>query len=284
MTIRDKLGEGERSLTGASCEELANAAALIVALAFDPEAVAETKRRAAEQPPEPGTPGNGDVPPEPAPAPVTGPPPAAPLRPSALVEPSPPPVAPRPPPVLPPQPPRQVWFSAGARVGFDVGSLPSASFLAGGVLGVRYYPVAARVRGRYHLPVEESLEARPGTGGRFDLWALTPAFCLTPWWTAEDGRRSAGDVALDVCAQVDIGSMAGSGFGVRNPGEGTALWVTPGLSAYLEATAWRWVSLGFDLGLGFPAIRPDFVLDAVGVVHAAGPVVGSGAVEIMTVF
>jgi hypothetical protein len=81
-------GDGERILHAPSCEELAGAAALIVALGFDPAAVAAQAERAALSPPSPATAADraptppakrAAAPPRPQPPPATpraAPPPA----------------------------------------------------------------------------------------------------------------------------------------------------------------------------------------------------------------
>jgi hypothetical protein len=267
LSITDEHGTGERRVTGATCKEAGDAAALIIALAFDPKAVEATM--AAGTP----TPAPAPAPaPEPAPAPVP-----------VVVPPSRPP----PPPLPwtpPPEPEEKLWLSAGVTAGGDIGSLPATAFGLGATVGLRYRPVAAQVRFRYLFSVDATDSPRDGKGGHFDLWTVTPRFCLTPWTSAAPGKRALGDLALDGCVEVDLGQMRGEGTGVLNGREGDALWVAPAAAVDLELTLLPWLGARLDLSLGVPALRPRFVLDALGVVHTASPVTGRGAVEIIAVF
>src|SRR5260221_4610626 len=76
---------GERSIQGASCEELASAGALIIALAIDPQAVAEHSAAATTAAAEASTTGGeaavGEAPPPPPPEATTRPPPPPPTTP-----------------------------------------------------------------------------------------------------------------------------------------------------------------------------------------------------------
>ncbi len=276
MVIHDDAGEGEREISATTCGELADAAALIVALAFDPAAVAETRRRETTPPapaamptPEPPAPA---APPAPEPAPLRPPPPATP---TTLT----------PPPVAPPGPiaeTQRVWFSVAPRIDFDAGTLPGVSLGVGGSLAVRWYPILARIRAGYFLPQSETLAG--DKGGELDLWVVAAGMCGTPFHTATLGRRRPLDFALDGCVELEVGEMRGEGFGVRNPGSGATPWVCP------QAQLWGALTLAEPLtaralvGVGVPVLRPEFVLREVGVVHTASPVVGRLGLEIAAEF
>jgi hypothetical protein len=275
MVIRDDSGSGERRVAGATCGEVGNAAALIIALAFDPKAVEATMAAGDAGAPQPLP-----EPPPPLPQPLPPPPPRPPPPPSPLPPPPPPSFVPW----TPPPEREPLWLSLGAVAGVDLGSLPAPAFALGASLGLRWHPIAAQARFRYLFSADETEATRPGTGGSFELWSVTPRFCLTPWRSGGAGKRHLGDLALDGCVEVDLGQMRGEGFGVRNPGEGSALWIAPAAAVDLELTLLSWLGARVDLSLGVPVLRPRFVLDAVGVVHTASPVTGRGALEIVAVF
>ncbi len=277
MVIRDNDGEGERSIEGKSCQELADAAALIIALAFDAEAVVETKRREAEaRSPSPMT----APPPSSTAAPPPSPVAARPLSPTALGWPEiPSSYVPRP----PPPSGKRVWVSIAPSLNFDVGTLPGVTLAVGGSAALRWYPIVARLRGSYFFPRTATLDPR-SVGGDFDMWALAPGICATPFHTAAYGRRRTFDVALDGCVEVELGKMRGEGFGVRNPGSGSTVWVTPHAQVWGALTLADPLSTRAMIGVGVPVRRPDFVLQQVGVVHVASPVVGRAGLEIALIF
>jgi len=270
LTTRDARGSGERTVEGASCAEVANATALVIAIAFDPERVAEVQRRESEPPvvaPQPAAP--AEPPPAPAPPP---PPPPQPAR---------PPPSPRP---IVEAPHERVWFSLAAGVSGDVGSLPSPAFGVGGAVAVSYHPVGGRVRAFYFLPSSETLPERPTAGGDFDLWAVAISFCLVPWRSAEPGTRELGDLHFELCPGLELGQMRGRGFGVSRPDEGAALWLGPRGDAALRVTLHRYVGLRAEIGALAPLARPEFVLENVGVVYRASAAVGRASLDVEVVF
>jgi len=196
-----------------------------------------------------------------------------------------PPASPAP---RPPSPPssdgQRLWFSAALQPTIDLGTLPAPAFGLGGSLAMRWYPIVARVGATWLVGVEETVDGRPDAGGDFDMWALYPGLCLTPWHTARAGSRRAWNVTVDLCTDLELGQMRGEGSGVRNPDAGSALWVTPLLSSQLELALHRWISLRVGLAAGAPLLRPDFVLQRVGIVHAANPIIGRGTIGAGAVF
>jgi len=284
VVIQDQGGEGERRLEGSSCQEVANASALVIALAFDAEAVAAMQRG---EPPPSSPPATLEPPPPPelpaesppAESPSGSPPSPPPLPDKAPVRPG---IADdyRPPP--PPPSRKRIWLSVAPQIAFDVGSLPSVGAALGGSAALRWYPLVARVRGSYFLPRSTTL-GRPGIGGELDLWTVAPGVCITPFHTATYGRRQSYDFALDGCVEVEIGEMTGEGFGVSSPGTGSALWVTPLAELWAELTIAGPLSARGMVGLGVPTRKPDFVLVPAGDVHRASDVVGRLGLEIALV-
>lgn len=263
---------GTRIIRGASCEEVAAATALIVALAFDPDAVS-TAEATAPSPP---------VPPR---APTIPSPPAPRLL---RTRPAPPP--PRLPPTEPNVPPPvafsrpAIWWwgvSAGAVV--DVGTLPAAAVGVEARLVGRHNRWSARLGGRYFPGADETLEAR-AAGGSFSTWSLSGGGCFAVWRLRDVPWRTAGNAILDACLLFEGGRIEGRGFGVSSPGRGSDVWLAPRAEGSLEVVAFRFLSGAVDLGLGVPAHRPEFVLQSVGVVHRPDPIFARAGVRAVAVF
>lgn len=272
MRLTHERGGGERRLDAATCEEIAEATALVVALAYDPEAVAANQARASEGGGDAAAGGSEDG----GGAPDLAPPPnILPLPPVVPTAP-PPPVAP-PPVVVPPPPPRPrvatTRFVAAPLVGVELGALPSAAALVGGELGLRLDPFDVRVRGLFALPVRETVPDRDA-GGDFDRWTLGPATCFAPWRSRRAVEGRLGGLRVAPCLGLELGQLRGRGFGVQNPDEGAALWVAPTAEGHLALTLLPWLELELTLAAVVPLRRPDFVLQQVGIVHRAAPLTG----------
>jgi hypothetical protein len=293
MRLTDESGVGERQLSAQSCDEIAEAGALIVALAYDPEAVAANQ---ASSEPAPQASGGGDLGGDEVAgggggAAAPGTPQILPIAPIVPMPAAPPPVAvgpapPRsPPPPLPqPEPPPELRFVVAPFVGVEIGTLPSAAAAIGGGVGLRYYPFEAQLRASYLVPVDDTLPLRPSAGGDFTRWAVGPNLCLQPFRTERRKAREIGGVRLGTCVGLEIGRLTGQGFGVASPGQGSALWVTPWAEGRASFTLVEWLELEPSVGFGFPLSRPNFVLTTVGIVHRASVVVGRLGLDVAVVF
>ena len=131
---------GHRSIEAASCQDLANATALIIALMIDPDAVAAHA-----------------TPPKPIPAP-----------PSVQAGPA------------PAEQPRAVEYLAGIHVAGSYGTSPSVDVGLGGGIGLAGRRWRAELRGTYGLRREQkAMAAAPaGAYGRFGFTAATLAACF----------------------------------------------------------------------------------------------------------
>ncbi|HJX63694.1 MAG TPA: hypothetical protein VJ860_07045 [Polyangia bacterium] len=136
---------GRRSLEAASCQDLANAAALIVALMIDPDAVAAHATTTQ---------------PVAAPAPPLTAPPATDPAPESR--------------------PRSVEFLVGVHAAGSYGTLPSVDVGAGGGIGLQGRRWRAEVRGTYGLRRDQkAMAAAPaGAYGQFNFTAVAFAGCL----------------------------------------------------------------------------------------------------------
>ncbi len=135
---------GRRSLEAASCQDLANAAALIIALMIDPDAVA-----AHATTPQPAA----------APPPVTAPPATA---------------------TAPDRKPRVVEFLVGILAAGSYGTLPSIDAGLGGGIGLQGRRWRAELRGSYGLRRDQKAWAAAPAGayGQFNFWAVAFAACF----------------------------------------------------------------------------------------------------------
>jgi hypothetical protein len=176
---RDALVVGRRDLDPQDdCKDVAERAALAIALMIDPEALA----------------------PRPTAAPAPAAPHAAPSTPVPSAS-----VSTRT--AAPPPPARDaVWRGdLEAALGIATGLVPRLTpgvFLRGRVLPPEF-PIAFELAGAY-FP-ETTVEAEPGKGGTFALFLAGVSVCNV----ASRARR----ISASACAGAEIGSIAGSGYG-----------------------------------------------------------------------
>ena len=251
---------GERTISGNTCSEVAEAAALVLALAYDPEAVAR-----AQVDPEPAPQPVLPQPPRPPPPPTISPPPPT-------ISPPPPPLlpAPSPPPVISPPAPNpalvdeEPWsFAVTAHVAGDVGALPGPALGIGGGVALRVWRIRMRASASYWLEQKETLPS--GAGGEFALFTAHAAGCplllLQP-------------IELGGCLGLELGRMRAAGFGVDNPGEDAVLWAA--VRPQVEATWLAAPPFGVraSVGAAIPFTRPLWILERVGEVDRPGAVTG----------
>jgi hypothetical protein len=188
LRVSTSRGNQERELAHQDCAELTEAAALVVALAIDPDLVVPEKPAAASTAPE------APAPPPPAPA-ASGPEPPAPA------------------PILPPAPvayrreppaaaPQTLHGSLSALGLFGSSLLPGAGLGVGAhaTFGVKRFRLAAQ--GSYWLSRSEPV---PNVAdGAIDLgaWGVALKACALP---------IAGDVILSLCFGPAVGDMYGGG-------------------------------------------------------------------------
>lgn len=200
LTLRTGDLEETRAIDAGSCAALAEAAAVVVALAIDP-----SKEDAS---PEPAAPPEPPPPPEPAPPPSAPAPRRKPKRP--------------PPPSRPPSDVSRVALGLGGA--FALGALPEASgaVVASGTL--RLDRVRVGLLGSFTLPVSASFDRTAGaTFHQLELGAF--GSYLVPL----------GPVALGPAANLEVTQVRVRGFGIRDPKLSTTFWPTAVVGARLEA-------------------------------------------------
>jgi hypothetical protein len=252
-----------RSIHGESCAVVAEAGALIAAMAIDPEVLsrATTNDAAlrAAQDAEATTGDDEPLPmeePQPEPEPLeskTKPMPEPAIRPSPEPEPAPVPVR--------DAPARLGAVRAG--IGVDWGPLPGV----GAALELRGALLLRRWRfdlvGSYLPPRRAVFDDRPDEGISTQLVAA--GLRIGPWW-------SLATVDLTVSLGLESGAMLGRGFGLTRNERESVLWA----AALLEpGLVWRFSQrLGLAVSVtGFvPLVRSRFTIDSRGEVWRPSPV------------
>lgn len=238
--------EGTRTLTAQSCDSAARAAALVIALAVNPEAASRISQQLLET--------------EPAPPEVT-PPPPAPVEPTP---PKPPPRASVPPaPVVllradipGPREARWVWpqlVMPGLAV--EQALMPTTSYGVMGGVAFLFRRMRADLTLSYIPPREKELTALPGISSQFSLATASLRGCAAPW---------EGSLTLYGCLGLRGHFYRVTAVGLAPPSEASPPQFIPGLSATggLLAT-WpsrTFMSLAFRGDLVVAMSPPSFVI------------------------
>jgi hypothetical protein len=246
----------KRTINSASCDELADAAALIIALVVDPDLMTEAQANAGA---------------------VTQKPPS----PTVPTLPATPPVSPAPPVVALPEQTEQpaqldkrrtpIAFVVGGAAVVDLGSLPGASFGAELAIGMRLAHAQIDALGMFFPSTETVIRADPKSGGDLGLIGGGVRGCYwapSPTW------------GWGVCAGIELGSMRGEGFGTDFTGTEARLWAATRLGAF--ATYPLAKSLAFRASLEglLPVTRPTFELVNVGTGTVHQPSIVSGRLQL----
>ena len=227
--------QGERTIEGATCEEVGSAAALVIALSIDPDAVRAHSPNVgvASFAPPPVDAAPGDAPPMP-PTLATSPPASVPAP--ALTHPS----------ETIPAGTSNAMGLVDARAELDVGALPHPSLGLG--LGTGF--ATGRVRGeldvRYFLPRFASAPEQPGKptrGADVSLLVATASGCyaVVP-----------APVEVDACAGVETGALAARGKEFDHATTELRPWLAAVGSLGLAVRALPPFALRADLGFSVP--------------------------------
>ena len=242
------LAEGERRLSDAECRPLMLAAALIVALAIDPDAAV---RSATTEPVLEVTPvvvmPVVDVP-------VVAAPPRV-----ALGSPS----DTRAAEVRGPPP-----LGIGAGVVLDVGLLPEPSFGAALEGIIRFESFDLRLRATYLAP--STAQRSDGIGAEVSAFAVDVHGCVRP----------VASPALGLCGGLHAGALMGTATGPITgpvPGQTPGAWVAVGAGLWLPWSPWDALDIELSVEGLLSLLRPRFDIDGVGTVFtpfSAGARVG----------
>lgn len=241
---------GTRRLRAASCESVARASALIVALALDPQAaaLASDEMARAEAAPTPAIPSPAAL------APASGPMPDATPRPAT------------PAPRSPTAPRRRLRGHGLAAVALETGYVPglTPAALVGGGLGTRLWRADILLQ---IAPFSSgAVRNSPGYGADFSLLSAEVRGCLGPSWQW---------VAVEGCVGLRATRVNGRGTGLDESYRDHASLLSAGAGVLLRIPSHTRVAAeaGFDASL--PMTRPSFVLlegDRELTIHRIAPV------------
>ena len=258
-------GRQTRVLRARSCEALAEATALLLAVTIDPTANLVTPAEPPLEPPTEPVPG---PPLEPAVEPpgqvaVEPPPEPAPELPSG---PGPPVLAPRPTAVAPPSLHRaalQGFVAAGLQAQW--GALPGLGL---GVLtagGLRWRRARILALASYASTVRErELAAAPEVRLRGDQWWLGVTGCAA---------LTRGRVELPLCGGWFAGAVRTRARGLVSGDTLRLPWTGALVDAGLRVLLHPRIALALQVGAQIPVLRPTFRVEGLGVVHQTGSVV-----------
>jgi hypothetical protein len=234
LRVRDAGGVQQRTLKSPRCEALADATAVILAVAAAPLGVAA--RLVAVPPP----PRIEDVARDPPPPRIEDVPPPPRIEDVAL-DPAPPSSAPEPlsPPASMAAPsPRRPGLALGFGVAAGIG--PTKRFGAGlsGNLALLWRRARLDLRGSGWFPSAVSIPSQPTAGADLQLAAGAlrggPRFLL-------------GTLALELSGGLELGALRASGFGLAHNERSRGLWAAGLLALGLQSRPLRWLSLGLEV-------------------------------------
>ncbi|MCY1061679.1 hypothetical protein [Nannocystis sp. SCPEA4] len=270
-TITSPEGQGRRSLEGDRCEALAEAAALLTAIAAAPGLQGGSPVAApGSQGGPPGSQGGPSSPglqEGPPPGPQVPPVPEVdagelePELPAVDREPE-PPAAPTPAPTK--RPPRALRATLGLGVGVGAGALPGPTALLRAAAGVRGRHWAVLLTQSFWLPREFAAADDERVGGRMWLAATGVRGC---------GIVGKGRVEAPLCGGVEVGALRGRGIGELTASrEATSVWAAASAGPGLHVRVAPRVALTVSAELLVMLTRVRFEVTNSGAVCCGSPV------------
>ena len=255
-------GRQSRTLRARSCEALAEATALLLALTIDPTAsLAAPADTPASDPPDPPVPLPVAPPPAPGPPVVVGPrlvgPPVV-VGPRLVV------AVPAPGPRRGPSWPRG-FVAAGFHL--DLGALPGPGFgfLAAG--GLRWRRARLLAAASFAASRPRELIAAPELRVRGDQWWVGLAGCAT---------LPRGRVELPLCAGWFAGAVRTRVGGLASGGELRLPWTGALVETGLRVHVHPRVALALSVGGKVSVLRPSFRVENLGIIHQTRPIGAHG--------
>jgi hypothetical protein len=267
--------EGYQTLEDESCELLARATALVLALAlYDPGEVATKAPPAPDEPRSEAAPRRHTSPtseskatPEPAPTAAEPSPPLA--HPADLSPSLPPTVAASAPPLS--RPP-SVWaLAADARA--SRGPLPALNLALSLGVDARRGRWLAKLRLVGSAPTEQASATAPDVRGRYQAWGASFAACVV--------ARPDARLALAGCGEVEASLLLATATGAASDGSAFAPWYAAGPTALARIRVSRRARLELGAGLGVSIDRPRFALRHLGDIYEVPRLVPNAALGII---
>lgn len=262
ISVQGPAGIDRREVTATSCEELAEAAGLFIAVAAElevdgSEEVSEPEEGTAALEVAPPQPVGEDVPPvpdEPSTVDSTASAPRSSLGPA--------PIASTPTPRV-----RGAVRIEGFAQLFRL--LPATSGGLGGAVALWPGAVPLRLEARAHYVFAQRATYQGGTvGADFDLWIGAAMACFEPRWSS---------LSFPMCTGLEAGGMRGRGVGVSAPGSGTAAFVGLPVDVAVTWAPTRWLALWLGPRAMLSLRRPPFHVRDIDTLFRAGP----GAVRVV---
>lgn len=256
----DAPGDRLRTLEGRDCEELLEAAALILATTVDPAALLDEfdeDEDEAELEPDPEAPAKEPEPVEDEEPAVA----AVPVEEPRVEDP-------------PDAEPEGLGGFVGLAGGVGFGPLPSLAGAPILALGLRRRALRVELLGGAWFSLPALVEGSPEVGARVWLgWAALRG-CGVPRVGPEQR------VELPLCAGLELGGMRAESFGVDQARAGTLAWlaVDAGIAVIYRFGAKLGLRLGVD-GV-VPLLRPGFTVAGLGELHRAAPVGVQGSLGV----
>lgn len=253
-------GAETRTMDGSTCVEVADATALILAMAIDPDAV------------RPASASSGPV--DASSAPPT---PIASSAPPTAVEslPSAAPViaaSPAPSSSAPPASDRPWHITIRTTATVDFGTFAAAGAGTEIAMGVLFSRVRIELSATYWLPQFTPIAPPSVQGGVISMVEAGARGCFVL------ARVPVAD--FETCVRFDLGSMIGTGQGVLFPTTGSALWgaAMAGLGGGLSPV--RGLSFRAYVDGGATLLAPTFVITGIGQVHQSSPAFVRGQIGV----
>lgn len=163
---------------------------------------------------------------------------------------------------------RRILLAGGVGAIGEWGALPSVAAAGSVVLRIAGDTWAARVRGASFFSQDATIGERPVGTISLRFGALEP--CVAQPWLAK---------RWEFCAAFEYGSLSGSGRGMLSNGTGgTTYWYSLGGAVGTWFELLRYLQIEPRLGIAFPLFHPSFTMGEVNSVHRVG--VASGRAEL----
>lgn len=229
LELRLPTGALHKHIEADSCEVLASATALVMAVMLDPTAVVETVDTAKAAKPEPA-------------------PPVAPVAPVETVAPK----------VVPPPPKPRVQTLLGVSIVGSWGAMPRFGAAVSGFVGVRVGRVRALAVAFGELPQQARHDEQSAAGARIDLWSVGARGCFAP---------AVKRVDFPLCAGFEGGQLRARGIGLQVERSASAPWLAVPFGASVMWAPVPRFAFGGGVDGWVAATRPAFVIDDLGPIH-----------------